>query len=240
MSGGENGTGYLLLSYDEAWEFHAEFEKRYSFIPPQTIQEEYFVDYSHYWCWGAYNNNMTYPIDYSGLSENGIRYYPLFSFARKDGRNHRRYCVNLRAKTLTPASYRFLKNLEQGSSGGDNLFTPNPGEIAGNLRCESDPERTVLGYVIVSRTAFKRAWLDSRYLKGSTPSLSSLLFIIPKFYLDYYGYGYLPLRENPKTDYNPEEEGPYGWGPRYCYDCVAAGGTLTKPDYWDSYSIETE
>ena len=82
------------------------------------------------------------------MAEAGVSGYPLLSFPRTDNRNHRRYCVNVKARTLSPKTYRFLKNLQDISSGGDNLFTPEPGEIAGNLHCESDPDRMVLGYVL--------------------------------------------------------------------------------------------
>ena len=241
VDGGPGGTGYLLLSYDEAWEFHVDFEQRYTFDPrTMTVSENYSPDRSLYWCWTTLDYKRTYPVDYSSLSDHGIKSYPLLSFPRTDSRNHRRYCVNVSARTLSQASYRFLKNLDESSEGGDNLFTPNPGEIAGNLRCESDPDRTVLGYVIVSRTATKRAWLDSRYRKSTPPSVSSLLFLLPKDWGDFYGRGYLPLWENPNENYDPKKEGPYGWGSARCYDCVAAGGTLTPPDYWYSNTEDAE
>ena len=49
---------------------------------------------------------------------------------------------------------------------------------------------------------------------------------------DFYEMGYMPLIENnlPESD---ADLGPYGWGPAYCYDCFAAGGTQTRPDFWE-------
>ena len=131
------------------------------------------------------------------------------------------------------ASYRFLKNLEQNTDGGDNLFTPAPGEIAGNLRCESDPERMVLGYVTIGRTVSKRAFLDSRYHRDHAPSLSGIVYPTEPNYPTVYYQGYLPLLVNENENRDPAEEGEYGWGSRRCYDCVAAGGTRVKPDFWD-------
>jgi hypothetical protein len=133
------------------------------------------------------------------------------------------------ASTISKETYRFLRNLDENTDGGDNLFTPNPGEIAGNLRCESNPDKTVLGYALFSRAVKKRAYLDRRYYI-SVPKT-------PLFYplADQYGLlldaGYLPLDEN-EEGYDPTQEGPYGWGDRNCYDCTWSGGTLEKPDYW--------
>ena len=191
---------------------------------------EDFPDYSKYWCWNSSDNHQLFPVDYTAMSDSGITSWPIFRFSRKDNRNHKRYCVNIKARTLSKETYRFLKNLENNTTGGDNLFTPTPGEIAGNLRCESDPERTVLGYVLFSRTTSKRAWLDSRYLRTSRPH--TLLYPTEEHFLEYYNNGYLPLEEL-LPELREEGKGPYGWGPRYCYDCTAAGGTQEKPDFWD-------
>ena len=234
VDGGKEGTGYLLLSYDETWEFHADWYPTYIYNPKTGGVSPGTPDgYNEYWCWKHSDNGRIFPVDYSGMADNGFRAYQLFSFSRYDNRNHRRYCVNVKARTLSPASYRFLKNLESISDGGDNLFTPNPGEIAGNLRCESDPERTALGYVIVSRAATKRAFLDTRFQKSRQPDEMSLLYLLEKQYTEYWERGFLPLCRNNNPDRDPDLQGPYGWGGRSCYDCRAAGGTKTKPDFWD-------
>ena len=233
VDGGDDGTGYLQLSFDETWEFHAEWPLSY-IVDPETLEISpgYIPAYENYWCWASSDSQRIYPVDYSGM-DGGLTGWPLHRFDRTDNRNHRRYCIRVKAKSLTRESYRFLKALEDNTNGGDNLFTPNPGEIAGNLRCESHPERMVLGYVTIGRVSWKRAFLDNRYQKYLRPNTSSLLYLLEKDYRYYYEFGYLPLVENTKEDRDPEVEGPYGWGAKRCYDCVAAGGTTTKPDFWD-------
>lgn len=237
VDGGEGETGYLQLSYDETWEFHSEYFPTYVYTPaskeiqpgtPPGFGESWF-----YWCWRSTDNHAVYPVDYSGMAEKGISAWPLARFPRTDSRNHRRYCIRVKAKTLNEASYRFLKNLEQNTDGGDNLFTPTPGEIAGNLRCESDPERMVLGYVTIGRTVWKRAFLDNRYYLDHAPSRAGIVFPTEANYSTVFYQGYLPLFMNDNWNRDPAEEGEYGWGARRCYDCVAAGGTRVKPDYWD-------
>ena len=234
VDGGDNGTGYLLLSFDETWEFHADWDLCYIFDPEtQMITPGVPPDYDGYWCWQSSDTRLTFPIDYTGMTDNGIHAYPLQTFRRDNNRNHRRYCINVKAKAITPATYRFLKNLESNTDLGDNLFTPNPGEIAGNLRCESDPDREVLGYVIFSRSVSKRAFLDSRYNKYRRPNEGALRYLLAEQYLTYWNIGFKPLAENTNPDRDPSMEGPYGWGDRSCYDCRAAGGTKQKPDFWD-------
>ena len=231
VDGGEDATGYMLLSYDETWEFHVDYLPMYDYNPEYGfITELEQIDQSKYWCWRYHDNMRTIPINYTALSGSGITGYRLYSFARSDNRNHRRYCTNIKAKSLSRETYRFLYNLETNTNGGDNLFTPNPGDIPSNLRCETDPEKSVLGYAIFSRTFSKRGWLDSRY-QSYSPSYA-LVYPLKESYLTYWQSGYLPLDKRMPEEVK-ENEGEYGWGPRTCYDCTAAGGTLEKPAYWN-------
>ena len=232
VDGGAEATGYVLFTYDETWEFHADYVPSYAVtaLGPFIMIEETEPDYSRYWCWRSIDNKQLFPVDYSSMSSSGLTSWPIFQFSRRDNRNHRRYCVNIKARTLSKETYRFLKNLEINTGAGDNLFTPTPGEIPSNLHCESDPERTVLGYVLFSQTASKRAWLDSRYMQ--TAQLYGLLYPTQDRYKDFYDTGFLPLVKLLPEEIE-EGMGEYGWGPRICYDCTAAGGTQEKPDFWD-------
>ena len=231
LEGGPDATGYALLSFEETWRFHVDYIPQYTVTPVGNSFriEDTGPDQSKYWCWKSQNNQRTYPVDYTSMSTDGVTNWPLQRFPRSDNRNHQRYTVNVKARTISKSTYRFLKNLEDISSGGDNLFTPTPGEIASNLHCESDPNRMVLGYVIFSKSVSKRAWMSSKYYKGR-PNYYTLLWLLPELYKMYYesGYTVLDYTESPR-----EGEGQYGWGPPQCYDCTAAGGTLTRPDFWE-------
>ena len=233
VDGGADGTGYVLLSYEETWRFHVDYVPKYSVVPTSwriTLLEDGDWDYSRYWCWKKADNDRSYPVDYSGMAEQGITGWPLLSFPRTDKRNQKRYCVRVTAKTLSAASYRFLKHQEEMTDGGDNLFSPNPGELPGNLRCETDPARLVYGYALFTRAEVKDAYLDNRYFRD--PGVYPLRYLLEKKYQDFYERGYRPLEDNPHIPYNSREEGPFGWGPSFCYDCIAAGGTQIKPSFW--------
>ena len=232
VDGGASATGYFLLSYDETWEFHADYVPRFAVTVrgSRVNIEETYPDYSRYWCWKSSNNNQIYPVDYTAMSQAGVTSWPLTRFSRRDNRNHKRYCVTVKARNVSKETFRFLKNLETNTGYGDNLFTPTPGELPSNLHCESDPERTVLGYVLFSQTTSKRAWLDSRY--GQQAPLSTLLYPEQDQFREFYESGFLPLEELLPEQIQ-EGMGPYGWGGKYCYDCTAVGGTQQKPTFWD-------
>ena len=105
--------------------------------------------------------------------------------------------------------------------------------MSGNLRCETDPTRMALGYVTTSQMTTKRVFLEGIYYKRAGSGYGDVFFISEEHYPEYYKSGYLPVLQNPHTNYVELEEGPYGWGPPRCYDCIAAGGTQQKPDFWN-------
>ena len=240
LDGGPEATGYVLFSYDEAWRFHAEWYPYYMYdSDSNTVSERYFT-WDRYWCWMTNNPGTQIPVDYSVMTTAEVRDYPVHVFSRYDNRNHQRYSILVKARTIDKDTYKFLSHLEESSQSGDNLFTPNPGEIAGNLRCETEPDRMVLGFVTVGGSTSFRAYNDSRFLLNRHPNPSSLSYPLAggnrdgRFgWQDYYSWGYMPLIENTKIDYDPEKEGKYGWGPANCYDCIAAGGKLDAPDFWE-------
>ena len=233
LDGGPDATGYALLSFEETWRFHVDYIPRFTvtLVGGGLRIEQTGSDASKYWCWRSQNDQRNYPVDYTSMTGNGVTNWPLQKFLRTDTRNHDRYTVNVTARTISKSTYRFLKNLEDTSAGGDNLFTPTPGEIAGNLHCESDPDRMVLGYALFSKSVSRRAWMGREFYKATPPY--ELLWPEVEDYMTYYDAGWTVLDHTFEPQESKHQYGEYAWGPLQCFDCTAAGGTLTKPDFWE-------
>lgn len=236
LDGGPDDTGYVLLSFDETWRFHTDYYPNYEYDPVTNSVFERVTNWDRWWCWKTMNSVRIEPVDYTGMSSSTLKDYTVQTFSRYDGRNHQRYSIRVKARTIDKQTYQFLSHLEESAESGDNLFTPNPGEITGNLRCEDEPDRMVLGYVTVALSTSKRVYMDSRYLLTRPLSPYSLVYPLATgnggTWAEFYQMGYMPLIENTLPDPDPNY-GPYGWGWPSCYDCVAAGGTLERPDFWE-------
>ena len=239
LDGGADATGYVLITFDETWRFHAERYPYFEYNPDANMVTERLFTWERYWCWMSSDQGTQVPVDYTGMSTSSLKEYPIHHFSRYDNRNHQRYSVLVKARTIDKDTYLYLSHLEENSQAGGNLFSPNPGEVAGNLRCETDPERMVLGFVTVGRSTSMRAYLDGRYLLSRALSPYELAY--PQQWgqgeenpgwPEYYRMGYMPTEENSLPDPDPNF-GPYGWASGPCYDCIAAGGTQEKPDFWD-------
>lgn len=218
------GSGYASLTFEEIWRFHTDYIRLYGYIPESnSVYMLMAPDEEHHWCWRKNITGYSYNINYSAL-DGVVENYAIFSFLRTSDRNHQEYNIRVKVWNLTPEQYRYRKMLEDNESIGGNLFSPEPGEVSGNVYCESDKTERVYGYVNVSRVVTKDATLNNRYDRWVTPK--NLIDITPEDYLKYYENGY-----NPVEQITTAAGTVVGWGSGRCYDCVLAGGTLEKPSF---------
>ena len=219
-----SGTGFVAISWEEIWKFHTRFVDAYDVdMKEWKVVEREDPNYERYWCWHYARNENEILLDMTSL-DGVAKHFPFHSFARTNNRNHGDYTIKVMARSISPAEYRFRKNLNS-SSEGYNLFTPNPGEIAGNVRCEEDPSIPVMGYVTLSYASSMEGHLDGKY--HITPRVGNLQELkqedIPYYYME--------LEYRPVYYRYDGEDIIHLWGPLRCIDCVADGGTLEKPKF---------
>ena len=234
---GVEKTGYAGFLLEETWEFHAEVFPD-EFINPETW--EYYGDedladyvYPYYWCWRSIELNGSILLDYTSLSGDEIREIPVRDFLRTDSRNHRRYSILVKAFALSKEAYDYNKQTQEMSEIGGDLFSPDPGALEGNLICETNPEKQVMGYVQAGYVSSRRAFLTDMYLIPVLPTVEYVQVSqedMPKFY---YEWNYRPVT---KVAFEKEDGSvvDVGWAPHRCINCLEAGGTQKKPDFWDA------
>ena len=227
----ESGTGFMAFTFEETWEFHVDYIPDYD-IDPETwsfkniMQED--EKPGNYYCWANNNSNSYVVADLSNVNGKANSLV-VQSFPRTNNRNHKKYSIKVNAHTITENEYRFRSNLQSNKEGGNDLFTPNPGEMAGNITCTNDDTQRVFGYVTMSRADSKRVYLDNRYLIAPEINDAYLTIVPREEYKSYYDSGYRPIKESVDFEGNMG----IGWGPLRCMDCTYAGGTLVKPDFWE-------
>ena len=235
MRGGDDATGYIGFTYEETWRFHTDYIGMYDLDTRNWTVNKRETPYPNYWCWRTESSKGMHLLDFTEILGNRVVKYPIITFPRTDSRNHEKYSINLTAVTLPKETFRYLKNLEQISEGNNSLFSPNPGEMTSNISCESDPDRTVLGYVTALRsTSFRKFANTNRFYSYQMPPTGYLF--LPESrgeYREDYENGAYPVdfMSLPRGENGEYLEGVY-WGPLRCIDCIAAGGTREKPDFW--------
>jgi len=220
--------GYLGFLYEETWEFHSDFYPDYYVKPGEWAYQQYQDPYPYYWCWRSVTPPQITLLDYSTFSGGQVDKFPIKSFARSDSRNHKRYSINVKAFALSREAYQFNKQVQEMSEIGGDLFTPDPGGLPTNLVCESDPGRKVMGLVLAGKVTSKRAYLDSRFLKRVSPMADFVKVSqeeMPKYYEE--------MNYRPVIMAAFDDGADVGWLPHRCINCIEAGGTQERPDFWE-------
>ena len=231
---GSSQTGYAGFLLEETWEFHADELPR-SYVNTDTW--EYYTDHEisemdtlsvRYWCFRSDSSKSVVMLDYTNLEGDVIKTFPVKTFSRADSRNHRRYSVNVKAFSLSKDAYDYNRKLREMSNVGSDLFTPDPGALKGNMHCETDSLREVMGIVLAGKMASRRAFMNGEYAKEVQAHVPYVMVEKEDMPYMYYERNYRPVRLIPTRDTTY-----IGWAPIRCIDCVEAGGTLTPPDFWN-------
>ena len=221
------GSGYFSVSCEETWHFHADYERTYYLdLSTLVIVDLQSTMGDPYWCWKSFTPPTSTLVD--AHDTNGeVKDLIFKSFPRTDNRNHDRYRVKVKVRNMSENEYKFRKLLDQNEDVGGNLFTPEPGEMIGNIACVEDPSVRVYGYVYASSVTEGTYYFNSPYYIISRYVLIKVEDTAEE-YIRYSGMGFQPV-----TDYYDNDESFIGWGPERCYDCTAAGGTRNKPEDWE-------
>lgn len=221
----EESTGYITYSIEETWEFHVPYVADYS-VNPETWQVSVLMeqDLTDYYCWKTQNTQAENLMDMTHLSGRAEN-VTVNSYSRSDSRNHRNYSILVKARTLSEKEYKYRYNQLRNITGGNDLFTPNPGDLPGNISCLTDPDQLVYGYVSLSRIAQRRAYMGNRFLISTPPGLNGFVILTPDQYPVYYMMGYRPVKL-----ITLDEVTGIGWAPLRCINCLADGGTHEIPE----------
>ena len=177
--GKEEDTPYYMWTYEEDWEFHADMDMSAPTTYKWTYRNDFYpgivTDKSnpYYYCWKHNESSLIHIYDSGTLSQNVSKNYKLFEIPVDDIRISYIYSILLKQASLSKESYEYfrLQKLYSEQSGG--LFTPMPGEVIGNIKCVSNPDKKVYGCVIVSNVKTKRLFVHATDFTQFAPGYSN-------------------------------------------------------------------
>lgn len=247
LTGRSDATRYYRWDFDETWEIAADFVPTHMFVDdvdpkdaenPRKIYRVRTDNEKYMYCWMS-DSGKEYGLgSTAALSVNKITRQRFHTVGRSDKRMQRLYSVNVKARSLSADAYAFLDNLQKNSNIGGSLFTPVPSEIRGNIRCQSDTNEFVYGFISVTTLSKRRFFLAEEFTRYYVPveKASDLLYLpVPDEdgrhdFIQHYLRGDRPVHmlEGQLT---PTVSNML-WAPGRCTDCRLEGGSKVKPDYW--------
>ena len=238
--GEDNSSPYYMWTYEEDWEFHAEIDMlRMGGIPLYNKEIYTFnnsQDNPYYYCWGHNTSKNIHIYSTKNLDTNTVKEVELLRIPIDDVRISYIYSILVKQWTLSEKAYNYYQTMEILTENTGELFSPMPSEIIGNVKCTSNPQIKIRGYVIAAQITTKRFFIYESELESikseyseckiSRPPLHTMGWDISWTY-QVNKYGYLIYTQHGEID---AESILYS---NTCVDCRAVeGSTKQRPYFW--------
>jgi hypothetical protein len=221
-----NSTRYYKWDFDEAWEIRSNYTANYRWISGTTIVES--PNYNSQ-CWKFGKSNTISIGSSAQLESDVINEAPIHYILPGSERLGVRYSILVKQQSLTKEAYEYFKIMKTNTESLGSIFDAQPSETKGNIKCISNPDEDVIGFLTASSFAEKRIFItqqeagwvyrqlcESVEVPNSPESISRW---VP---------GFLPF--DSKEGLSGIEV--YVMAQAPCVDCTARGGLLNRPSYW--------
>lgn len=220
---------YYMWNYAEDWEITAAFYTN-CFYDPMTGGMYQESPDPVYYCWKKYSSQKILIATTESQRENRILNYPLYKINPSDDRTSVLYSVLVKQRALSKEAYDYYQNLQKQNESMGGLFTPQPSEVQGNISCNTDPSRKVIGFVgVLKNTTEKRIFITTTeithpFSRSTCEAYDDEYFAELQLssFADRYSAGFVPVGMAI----------PEFWTQGKCADCQKNGGTKKKPEFW--------
>ncbi len=224
-------TRFYRWEFEETWQFHSAMKSmliyKYTVKVYRTPEEDIYECFS-----SSRSRDILLGTPLSQVSTE-IVHHPLTKVTLKSTRLQMLYSILVKQHAIDEKGFEYWQNLRKMTESVGTIFDPQPAQFRGNIKCISNENEMVLGYVSAGNMTTKRIFID----RGDLPShyiLQSEYDGCNEFEEDYrtsYGYltgSYVPVRFTVDMQTGKVT---YYYGYATCVDCRSKG-TKTKPDYW--------
>lgn len=226
----ENKTLYYRWIFEETWQYTSAFQSAYIYVNKKPVLRTDNI----FECWNTRNSNKIHVGTSNNLEQDIISQFPLVYIGRQDEKTRYKYSILVKQFALSRDAFEYWQQLEKTTEDLGTIFSPQPSQVIGNLKCLSNSTEAVLGFFSGGVVAEKRIFISS----GDLPRPSSYLTPYANCEESLLGINDLTKFSGPYLLTTPVLDGfgpnllGYSYSTYQCVDCRLAGGTTTKPDFW--------
>lgn len=223
-----NNTRYYKWDFEETWEIRSYFTAFYQYVGGTTIVPT--LSPYNYRCWKYANSNTINIGSTAHLSSDVLNELPIQFIENGSEKLSHRYSILLRQQSITKAAYEYFQLMKKNTESIGTLFDPQPSELKGNIRCITDPNEGVIGFLTASNITEKRIFLTS--LEVDWNYSQACLDIEVKNHPDSIAAWVPSFLPYSASETAPGVVDYYNMGLALCVDCTERGGDLAMPSYW--------
>ena len=225
--GYDNQPGYYLWSYTEDWEITSYVFGDWAMVDGVLVPNDIWSPQNRYYCWKTDSSKVLILGTTEKLTDNDIIEQRIHNFSRLDDRSSFLYRIKVKQHTIHKEAYDYFFNQQKNIEQTGSIFGVIPSEITGNIRCVSNPDIPVIGYVDVSTTSAGSQYLNSQFYDQMYRITNSVNCIANELI-------------NPESIpnsyilYTIEQNELYHYINRGCVDCTLMGGLKKRPKDWEN------
>ena len=214
----KNASRFYRWTFNEIWEFSSPFYANGKLIGDSVVLYDRLNGpfNERYYCWQWRSSSQLIVETSANLTENHIMYKKIHEIEASNKRLSLLYYINVNQYHIRKSAYDYFENLQKNIESMGRIFAPIPSGMNGNIRC-INRDISVIGFIDVALSTNKSIFISGD--KDLYEPLPSNCDISP-----------IPL-----TDYLPnyyDDQLGFDFAPAHCIDCVRAGGSKMKPDFW--------
>ena len=234
----ENESLYCLWSFEEDWEIRAQYMTALRYDPDvgAVVPNSPYGSDNRYYCWTSDYSKSLLLATSEKFKNATIKDHKIHKLKPVNSRYSYLYSILVSQYSVDREAAFYFDNLQRNIDESGSIFAPQPSEKTGNVRCLSNPNETVIGYVVASKKTTSRLFipmaelhLDNLDDKGDYCYVTLDLQESPEgAYIK--GYGFYEEIVNYNAFGVPISR--YRYKYLRCVDCTYRGGTKNKPDFW--------
>ena len=222
-----NNTRYYKWDYTETWEYKS------------PLQGYYVVKGNHIYvsdttdqidsCWQSDLSSDILTGSSVALSDDVISKAKVATVPQNDEKIFVRYSIFVRQRGITADAYKYWGIVQKNSQDRGGLFDVQPGQLVGNIHCETDPTEPVIGFINASNETSYRIFIDHKELTNwdvgadtcdqkTTPQdpndWSNYVYSDPDYTVFFFSGHDIVIAQ------------------KICLDCTVHGGTNHRPTFW--------
>lgn len=224
--GSQDGSRYYRWMYKENWELKAEMMMQAQWVDKKLVMYDLGSSNNAYYCWSKDSTKIIHLASSDKLTENVISNKRLVTIPPGNDRLSVLYHAEVEQYALRLEAYDYYFNLQKNIESSGSLFAPIPSEMKGNIRCVSDPDIPVIGYVEVATvTRTQRFMPEAKEMYEPVNTYCGSMIMTGEDAALYFGdtsFGFISYDPSPSSSV---------LAPLRCLDCRRRG-SKDKPDWW--------
>ena len=228
----KNNTKYYQWDYQETWEIRSSAYSENIYKNGVMVARDQNEMLALFTCYVTEKSTGLLIASTAKLSSDVVHRFPLVTIQNRAEKLDVRYSILTKQYAIGQEAFEYLSIMKRNSEQQGSIFDIQPSEINGNIKCISNPNELVIGFMTISGIMEKRIFINYTQVPGWNFNMNCGTLTVPnrKDCLD----AYFKDGKNLVTISNLGASGKietYNGSTANCLDCRLKGSSI-KPAFW--------